>query len=324
MVKKSIKMKTDYLDDYRLIADIPALIFFLIMTLFFVLIPLLVSERWLSVITHIALYSIAVLGQNILIGYTGLVSLGQSGFLAIGAYSFAHTYQAIGFIPSVILAGIISSIFGFIVGFPSLRLKGPYLAIATLGFSVVVFQVLQNSPSISGGRMGLSIESFGSNTSIYYFILICTFISYIFGYKIVKSNIGKSFSAVRDSEVASQTLGIDIVKIKLLSFVISSFYTGVAGALYAIYMKYLEPTMFFITESIQMFSAIVIGGMSSILGSILGSAFVIAVPQILVGAKEFIPIIFGIAIVFVIMFEPMGLYGRWIKIKLYFMNFPFR
>lgn len=324
MIKRSIKMKTDYLDDYRLISDVPALTFFLITTMTFILIPFLVSERWLSAITHIALYSIAVLGQNILIGYTGLISLGQSGFLAIGAYTFAHAYLTLGLIPSIFLGGLVSSLFGLIVGFPSLRLKGPYLAIATLGFSVAVFQVLQNAPFISGGRMGMRIPVSLDKTQTYYIIVAFSYLFFIWGYKIVKSKIGKSFSAVRDSEVASQTLGIDIVKVKLISFFISSFYTGVAGALYAIYMKYLEPTMFFITESIQMFSAIIIGGIGSVLGSILGSVFVIVVPQIFVGAKELVPVIFGIAIIFVVMFEPLGLYGRWIKIKLYFMNFPFR
>lgn len=324
MIKKTTRMKTEYLDDYRLIADLPALVFFTLVTIFFISIPFLFSELWLSVITHIAFYSIAVLGQNLLIGYTGLISFGQAGFLAIGAYTFAHSVSIFGFIPSIFISGLVASVFGILVGFPSLRLKGPYLAIATLGFSVVVFQVLQNAPAISGGRMGLSVPSFGSKTEIFYLVLAFSYLFYIAGYKIVKSSIGKSFSAIRDSEVAAETLGINIVKMKLLSFAISSFYTGVAGALYAIYMKYLEPNMFFITESILMFSAIVIGGIGSVLGSILGSIFVIAVPQFFVGMKELVPIIFGIVIVLVVMFEPLGLYGRWIKVKLYFMNLPFR
>lgn len=323
-IKRSVKMKTDYLDDIRLIQDIPALIFFLSTCLVFISVPLCVSERWLSVITHIALYSISVLGQNILIGYTGLISFGQSGFLAIGAYTFAHLADHIGIIPAVFLSGIVSSVFGFIVGFPSLRLKGPYLAIATLGFSVVVFQVIQNFPAISGGRMGMAVPGFPNKTETYYFVLAFTFLFYAAGYKIIKSNIGKEFVAVRDSEVAAETLGINISKTKLLSFVISSFYTGVAGALYAVYMRYIEPNMFFITESIVMFSAIVIGGIGSVLGSIFGASFVIGIPSIFTGMKELIPIIFGIAIILVMIFEPLGIYGRWIKIKLYFMNFPFR
>jgi len=347
-IKKSVRMKTDYLDDFRLIADVPALIFTMSFTALFVLSPLFLSSYALHILTHIGIYSIAVLGQNILIGYTGLISLGQAGFLAVGAYTFAHAYKFFSeifsslqssyqilsplfqiteiFIP-LFLSGIVGALFGAVVGIPSLRLEGPYLAIATMGFAVTVYQVVQNTPSISGGRMGMSIhrtEIFDSYTEIYYLVLIFTYLFFIVGYRIVKSHIGKVFLAIRESRVASEALGIDVNKYKVISFMISSFFTAFSGGLYAYFLGYIEPTMFSIVESIIMFSAIIIGGIGTVAGSIFGSAFVILIPQIFVGARELIPIIFSIAIVLVMIFEPLGLYGRWLKIKLYFTNFPFR
>ncbi len=326
MIKGSIKLRTDYLDDYRLIADFPALFFTLSFSLIFVLIPFFVSDYFLHILIHIAIYSVAVLGQNILIGYTGLISFGQVGFLAVGAYVYAHLSH-FGFAPAIFLSGFISALFGVLVGVPSLRLKGPYLAIITLGFSIVVFQIIQNVPEISGGRMGLSIArpwGIDSEIEIYYVAVATAFLFYVFGYRIVKSHIGRVFVAIRDSEIATETLGVNISYYKILSFVISSFYTGVSGGLYAHFLGYLEPTMFQIAESILMFSAIVIGGIGSVAGSLLGSAFVVAVPQFFVGFRELVPFIFGFAIIFVMIFEPLGLYGRWLKIKLYFMNLPFR
>ena len=343
-IKKSVRMKTDYLDDFRLIADFPALVFTLSFSLLLFSAPIFLSEYVIHIMTHIAIYSVAVLGQNILIGYTGLISFGQAGFLAVGAYTFAHVSKVIfEFLPdssalshllfplgisvSLFISGLAGAFFGAVVGIPSLRLKGPYLAIATLGFAVAVYQVVQNTPEISGGRMGISIPrvpTLESDAAIYYLSLVSAYIFFVAGYRIVKSHLGRIFLAIRESELAAEALGINTNKYKILSFVISSFFTSFAGGLYAYFMGYLDPTMFNITESILMFSAIIIGGIGTVAGSIFGSAFVISIPQIFIEAREFIPIVFSAAIVLVMIFEPLGLYGRWLKIKLYFMNFPFR
>jgi branched-chain amino acid transport system permease protein len=327
MLKRSIKMKTEYADDLRVVADLHAFIFFTISLGFFIILPLLISDYFLHILTHVVIYSIGVLGQNLLIGYTGLISFGQAGFIAVGAYSFAHTVSKIGLIPAIIVSGAISALIGAIVGIPSLRVKGPFLAIITLGFSIATFQIIQNTPQISGGRMGMHIpKSWGvdSDLEIYYLSLILAYVFFFVGYRIVKSQIGKIFVAIRDSDIAAETLGINVAKYKILSFAISSFYTGAMGGLYAYFMGYLEPTMFQLTESIYMFAAIVIGGIGSVLGSILGSAFVISIPQIFVFMKEYTPLILSILIIIVMIFEPLGLYGVWLRIKLYFMNFPFR
>lgn len=326
-IKRTVKMKTDYSDDLRIIPDIPALIFTAVFTAFFVILPFFASSRMIYIITLIMIYSIAVLGQNILIGYTGLISFGQSGFLAVGAYAFAHSIDKIGLLPALLLSGIFSSVIGAIVGIPSVRLKGPFLAISTLGFSIATFQVILNTPQISGGRMGIFVPKkwgIDSPLEIYYLCLFFTYFFYIVGYRIIKSHIGKIFLAIRESDLVAEVLGVNVVKFKILSFVISSFYTGFAGGLYAYFFGYLEPTMFSISESINIFAAIVIGGLGSVIGSLLGTAFVISIPQIFVSLKEYAPIIFALAIILAVIFEPLGLYGRWLKIKLYFMNFPFR
>ncbi len=324
--KRTVRLKIDYLDDWRIIQDRPAFIFTAISVLTLFILPAFVSDYIIHILTQVVIYSIAVLGQNILIGYTGLISFGQVGFWGVGAYVLAHSLK-LGLIPAIFLAGVTAAVVGAIVGVPSLRLKGPYLAIATLGFSVAFFQLVQNTPAISGGRMGLFIErvwGIDSPYELYCLSLSLCILFYLWGYRIVKSNTGRIFVAIRDSEVAAESLGVDVSRYKILSFMISSFFTGVAGGLYAYFIGYLEPTMFNITESILMFSAIVIGGIGSVFGSALGAAFVIVIQQIFVALKEFIPIVFAIAIVLVMIFEQHGLYGRWIKLKLYFMNFPFR
>ena len=281
--------------------------------------------------TLIALYSIGVMGQNLLIGYTGQISFGQAGFLAIGAFAFGHMrVWGAPFLVALAGAGGVAALAGVVVGFPSLRLKGPYLSIATLGFGVAVYQVFVNWEVLSGGRSGLSIARLtpmlgltGTQTVYYTYVLLLAVFT-LATYNIVSSYIGRAFVAIRDSDIAAEVNGVNLTRYKLLAFAISSFYAGVHGALYAQVLGHIEPQIFNIGESLTLFVAVIIGGVASIEGSILGAAFVLLVPKVFSEFREMVPIVYGATILIVLIFEPRGLFGRWLKARLYFQLWPFR
>jgi branched-chain amino acid transport system permease protein len=293
--------------------------------------PWVAPEYVVFLATLIALFSIGVLGQNILIGYTGQISFGQAGFLAIGAFAFGHLrIWGAPFLVALAAAGLLAALAGVVVGFPSLRLKGPYLAIATLGFGVAVYQMFVNWEVLSGGRSGLAVAKlkpmFGLSSTAYeyyaYVLLLALFT--LATYNLVSSYVGRAFIAIRDSDIAAEVNGINLTRYKLLAFAISSFYTGVHGGLYAQVLGHIEPQIFNVGESLTLFVAVIIGGVASIEGSILGATFVLLVPKVFANFRELVPIVYGVTIILVLMFEPLGLYGRWLKARLYFQLWPFR
>ncbi|CAB1061005.1 ABC transporter, permease protein 2 (cluster 4, leucine/isoleucine/valine/benzoate) [Olavius sp. associated proteobacterium Delta 1] len=295
------------------------------------LLPWFAPEHITYIVTIIFIYSIGVQGQNILIGYTGQISFGQAGFLAIGAFTFGHLNQwGIPWPLSIFAAGLSAGIFGILVGFPSLRLKGPYLAIVTMGFGIAVYQIFVNSEMLSGGRMGLMVNKLTppfdmpAATFNYYFNFLIALVFTLLSYNIISSYMGRAFIAIRDNDIAAEILGVNLTRYKLLSFAISSFYTGIQGGLFGLLIGYLEPNMFTFMESITLFVAVIIGGLASIEGSIMGAAFVILVPQLFSEFKEMVPVVFGTTILLVLIFEPLGLNGRWLKMRMYFRNWPFR
>lgn len=319
-----------YAEDLRLIRKPGPWALSLLLLSALLLFPWVTSDYFTYLATFIFIYSIGTMGQNLLIGYTGLISLGQAGFLAIGAYTLAHLSRlGVPFPWTLLASGLLAAFFGLLVGFPSLRLKGPYLAIATLGFGIAVYQTFTNWELLSGGRMGLSLPrlpTFGLNPSLfmYYLTFFLALLFTLLSYNLVSSFIGRAFIAIRDSDIAAEVMGVNLTRYKLLSFAISSFYTGVHGGLYAQLLGYLEPQMFTFLESIGLFVAVIVGGLGSIEGSILGAAFVVLGPQVFSGYRELVPVIFGVAILLVLIFEPRGFSGVWLKIRLYFSNWPFR
>jgi branched-chain amino acid transport system permease protein len=293
--------------------------------------PWVAPDYMVFIATLVALYSIGVMGQNLLIGYTGQISFGQAGFLAIGAFSFGH-FRIWGapFLVALAGAGLLAALAGVIVGFPSLRLKGPYLSIATLGFGVAVYQIFVNWEVLSGGRSGLAIAKlkpmFGLSSIRYeywvYMLLLAGFT--LVTYNIISSFVGRAFVAIRDSDIAAEVNGVNLTRYKLLAFALSSFYAGVHGALYAQVLGHIEPQIFNVGESLTLFVAVIIGGVASIEGSILGAAFVMLVPKLFANFREMVPVVYGLAILLVLMFQPLGLFGLWLKTRLYFQLWPFR
>jgi branched-chain amino acid transport system permease protein len=293
--------------------------------------PWVAPEYMVFLVTLVALYAIGVMGQNILIGYTGQISFGQAGFLAIGAFGYGHLRGAgTPFVLALLGAGLLAAAAGVLVGFPSLRLKGPYLSIATLGFGIAVYQVFVNYEVLSGGRSGLAIARltpmFGLSSARWeYYVYVLLLAGFTLATSnLISSYVGRAFIAIRDSDIAAEVNGINLTRYKLLAFAVSSFYTGVHGALYAQVLGHIEPQIFNLLESITLFVAVIVGGLASIEGSILGAAFVLVVPKVLADFREMVPVVYGVAILAVLIFEPLGLFGRWLKTRLYFQLWPFR
>jgi len=295
------------------------------------LVPYLAPRYFLFTASLIAAHVVIAVGLNLLVGYTGQISLGHAGFVAIGAYTAGILAARVG-LPwpaAFVGAGLVAAGFGFLVGVPALRLTGPYLTIATLGFGIAVNQVLTNWEMLSGGRAGLFLPKLAiagarlSDRSVYYLFTALTALLLWGTVNLVRSHIGRAFVAIRDSDIAAEVMGVNLTIYKTLAFAVSAFYAGIGGAMLAYLLGFLEPQMFTLFESIYYFSMIVVGGLGTIPGSVLGAAVLTILPQELAELKQYLPLVYGATIVFVMAVEPLGLYGRWLKIKLWFKTWPF-
>ncbi|MCA1828222.1 MAG: branched-chain amino acid ABC transporter permease [Myxococcales bacterium] len=285
-------------------------------------VPFSGQPAWIVRGTLIAITAIGVLGQNLLIGHTGQISFGQAGFLAIGAYTFAHV-QMLPWPLALLVAGLAAAVAGVLVGFPSLRLKGPYLAIATLGFGIAVYQLLANASWLSGGRTGVAVQRPPMEWLYWQDVLLLAIFA-LATVNLISSYAGRAFMAVRDSEIAAEAVGVNLTRTKLLAFAVSSFYTGVHGALFAQFLGHLEPELFNLGEVLTLFVAITVGGLASIEGSIFGAAFVVLAPAVFGAARWAVPVLFGGSIIVVLVFEPGGLAGGLRKARVALEQWPFR
>ncbi len=279
-----------------------------------------------------AMTVVSVIGLNILTGYTGLLSIGHAAFNGIGAYSCAVATVKFGwpFWLAVPFGGLMAAFAGLIVGLPSLRIKGLYLAIATLAAQYLFLFAAQHWESVTGGDRGFQVAPasfFGirldSDMRLYWLIMPVTVLMCLAAHNLFRTRIGRSFIAVRERDYSAEVLGIDLLRTKLLAFAIASFYAGIAGALMAYFFKVVNPEQYTFTASIFQLTAIIVGGLGSVLGSILGALFMVAVPEILkavvsalagadavkgaimlASARE---LVFGLLIVGFLLFEPFGL-----------------
>ena len=251
--------------------------------LLFLVIPFIASPYMLYVLNTIGIYAIAAIGLNILIGYTGQISLGHGAFFGVGAYTAAILATKTGFPVwlSLPAAGLVTAAVGIIFGLPSARLKHLYLLIATLAGQFIIEYVLVQWESLTGGAEGISIIGatflkidLMNDRTFYFLIFICFAIMTWIAVNLVRTRYGRAFIAIRDNDRAAEGMGIPIFRYKLLSFAISSFYAGFAGGLYAYYMMSITPEPFNLWLSIWLIAMIIIGGLGNIPGSVFGAIFV--------------------------------------------------
>lgn len=335
-------MKRHYDEDIRLFRYRSTLGWYAALLAVLVTAPAVVDTYTLSQLTFIAIYSIASVGMMLLAGYTGQVSLGHAAFFAIGAYTSAIVTTRGGpFLLALPAAGVLAAVAGIIIGLPALRLSGLYLAIATMGFAFVVDEGLVRWESVTRGNLGIYVTAptigpfaFDSEARYYYLALTVAILAVLGARNLLRSPTGRAMIAIRDSEVAAQTMGVSLARYKTTAFAISAFLTGLAGSLYAHKLYFVNPESFTILVSIELLVMIIIGGLGSLHGAIYGTAFVILLPQLIIAAKDYLPThlqgqpgleagLYGLMIILFIRFEPMGLYGRWVKLRYYFWMFPF-
>ncbi len=253
---------------------------------------------------------IAGLGVAILTGYTGLFSIGHAGFMALGGYMTAVLYMAlkIPFALALIAGGIFAGVCSFIIGYPAFRtrLRGDYFAIATLGFAEAVRLILNNTYTIIGGAYGFTGLPQLTNLPI---VLVATFLAIWFAHNFVTSQHGKNCAAVSEDEVAAQMIGVNLLRTKLTALFISAFYAGVAGGLLGFYMAYLTPSFFTISRSSDLLAAVVFGGIHSLIGPVLTSFLLVALPELLRFFAEWRLIVYGALFVIIMVFRPQGLLG---------------
>ena len=281
-------------------------------------IPLAAGDYWLYLLTLTGAYGVVALGLNLLTGLSGQISLGHAGFFAIGAYvaTIATEKYGISYPLAAAMAVAAGWLVGLVIGFPAVRLRGLYLAIATLAFGIGVERAIYHFKDLTGGPYGLAVGvptifgyAFNSPTKLYYLVLVIVVLSVLFLSNVVSSRPGRMLVAMRDSQLAASCMGINVARLKVLAFAVSAAFAALGGVLYAPIINFISVEHFTLWLSITFISMIVVGGLSSITGSFLGAAFVVLVPELLRGFGAYHQIIYGLAMIVVFVFWPKGLVG---------------
>ena len=319
-----------------------------LLLLFLVTFPLYAGAYYLDTAIRIGYTIVAAVGLNILVGYAGQISVGLGAFLGVGAYASAllATRLGLSFWIAMPLAGLITAGVGAVFGIPSLRLKGLYLAMATLAAQVIIEWTMYHWVSLTNGSQGISSIpppslgpiSFASRTNYFYLTYAVVAVTLVFAANLFRSKAGRAFIAVRDRDIAAQVMGVNLFQTKLLAFAVSSFFIGIAGSLEAHYRTIIHPEFFNIGVSIEFLAMIIIGGLGSLHGSVFGAIFMTELPVLLrtLGGliEPFFPaaanvlaalreIVFGIVVILFLVIEPEGLARIWKNIKNYFRLWPF-
>ena len=285
-------------------------------------------EYLLHILVIAGIYTILTLSLNLIVGYTGLAALGHIAFACIGAYASSLLALSLGISPwiGLIAGAFLASILGVIIGYPSLRLKGDYLALATLGLGIIVYSIAKNWISLTRGPMGLpgiprfSLFGWEISATWSYFVLvfIFVFITYFAIKNITKSPFGRILKGIREDEISVMAMGKNVNKYKLIVFVVGAFFAGIAGSLYAHYITFIDPSSFTVMESIAVLLMVVFGGMASLRGSFVGAAILVIFPELLrfLGMPSSVAaplrqMIYGLLLVVLMIWRPQGLLGRY-------------
>lgn len=358
--------KTDYEDDIKLFPHGGYIVTYGILLACLAVAPFVLSSYLVSQLVFVFIYATVGVGLMILTGFTGQASLGHAAFLAIGAYTAAYLQQYnVPFLVYFLIAGVLTGAVGAMVGFPALRLQGIYLVIATISFAFIIEEILARWESVTHGNEGMRVKALqflGTTVSrdspTFYFLCLAVLALSIIGtLNLLRSPTGRAFVAIRDSETAARSMGVNVSLYKVKSFAISAAITGFAGVLFAHKLSFISPEMFTLQLSIEFIIVILIGGAFSPHGAVLGAIFIVMIDPFLTYLKDDVPgmiagvaatfgagaemaakiqsntaafasanglkgAIYGVIIVLFVLFEPLGLYGRWLKIKLFFQLFP--
>lgn len=351
-------IKRNYYEDIELFKSNTILVWSILFLFFLAVLPWLIVKYHLLglsiyIVNLITVHAIVAVGLNILVGFTGQISMGHAGFFALGAFSTVILVLkwSVPLYIALPIAGFVSSAFGFILGLPALRLKGPYLAIATLGFGMTITTIIKHM-EFFGGRMGLQapkLEFLGTpmkDIHFYYMIMVIAVVMVIGAVKLMKTRVGRAFIAIRDSDIAAEAMGVNLTYYKTLAFAVSAFYTGIAGGLYAFILGFINPESFHLIMSITFLAMVVVGGLGSIMGPICGAALMTfldiklqAIQDIgligpalvafsqkymsMAGISNIAVIVYGLIMILIVLFEPLGIFGFWIRTKRYWKTWPF-
>jgi branched-chain amino acid transport system permease protein len=334
--------KTDYTQDIRLAKHGGHVFWYGLLVALLCAAPWLAADYWLAQLTFVLIYGILGLGLMLLAGFTGLFSIGHAAFLGVGAYTEAVLVNlGVPFPIALVFAAALSAAVGVVVGLPALRVKGIYLGIATLAMAFIVQEVLARWEHVTGGNAGITVKKPGifawtidTPTGFYFLCLVIAVGSTFAILNLLRSPTGRAFVAIRDSEISAQSMGIHLARYKTLSFAISAALAGLGGALYAHKLTFISPDQFDILQSIDLLLMVVIGGLGSVHGAFLGAIFLISAPQLISLGKDWLPpaigqapglqgVVYGSVLIAFVLFEPLGLYGRWVKVRTYLQLFPF-
>lgn len=313
--------------------------------------PLFMDKYWLSILIQIGFMSIAALGLNILVGFTGQISIGHAAFFGFGAFASPYFSNEFG-VPvalAIPLAGVATTAVGMVFGIPAARLKGLYLAIATLAAQFIIEDFLGRAEWFTGGVAGTMAEPFSlfgfvfdTDERYFYVVLFWMVVMYVLATNLMRSRDGRALVAVRDHYLSAEMMGINLTKYRTMSFGISSFYAGIGGALYAHYLQFVSVEGVNILLSIQFLGMVIIGGLGSIMGSLMGTAFMVLLPELMSAIADALSggaidralnlkdslsylreMAIGLAIILFLIFEPDGLAHRWKQVKTYWKLYPF-
>lgn len=333
--------KTRFMQDIALVKHDGQRFWFGLLIAISLLAPLALSTFYLGEVSLLYIYAIAGIGLMLLVGYTGLVSLGHAAFLGIGAYTHAILVSAgVPFPVSLILASLLSALIGAGVGLPAMRMTGIYLAIATLAFAFIVEYIIERLEPLTGGFRGMAVPrpvlfgfDLGASIPFYYLCLFILVLGILGALNLLRSPTGRAMISIRDSEISAQSVGVDLARTKSVAFAISAGYTGLAGGLFGHQLGYLSPDAFTILTSIQLLLMVVVGGLGSMHGVVFGATFIVLLPQGIAILRDTLPPaigqlpglepgFFGLILVLFLVYEPLGIYGRWRKIRDFFETFP--
>jgi len=341
------QFKTRYRDDIKIFQTLFVKFWLCLLLLFLVLFPYIAGQYLLYTASLCGIAVIGALGLNILSGYTGQISLGHAAFIAIGAYAstILSIRWGLPFWASFPLAGMISALSGLVIAIPCLRLRGLYLAIATFAFYFIVEYVIIHWNSLTNGTGGLTVPepslfgfAFDSEIKIYYLILSVAVCGVAFARNLIRTEAGRAFIAIRDHDIAAEVIGIDITKYKILSFMVSSFYAGIAGSLYAVTLSFIGPEHFTFLMTIEYLAICLVGGVGTIVGTIYGAVFITLLPEgirllrdafsqdypfLVTRMADLQASFYGLSIILFLIFEPTGLFGIWLRIKKYWKAWPY-